>query len=81
MQKTVSAADANRRFSRLLQDVRRGRAFLVTSHGRPVATIAPANEHSGANLGARQALLTRLGRQPARKIGAWTREELYEDAP
>lgn len=77
MQKAVSAADANRKFSQLLQDVRRGRAFLVTSHGKPIATIAPASESSRANAGARDILLARLKRQRVKTIGRWTREELY----
>ncbi|EQD47686.1 prevent-host-death family protein, partial [mine drainage metagenome] len=44
MEKAVSAADANRRFSQLLHDVRQGRSYIVTSHGRPVAKISPADE-------------------------------------
>ena len=37
MDETVSAAEANRAFSRLLRGVRAGRSYLVTAHGRPVA--------------------------------------------
>jgi len=80
MQKAVTAADANRKFSQLLQGVRRGRAFLVTSHGKPIATIAPASESVRTESGARKVLLARLKRQSVRKIGRWSREELYEDA-
>lgn len=39
--KTVTAADANRQFSTVLQRVSRGEAFTVISRGKPVATIAP----------------------------------------
>jgi prevent-host-death family protein len=38
----VTAADANRSFSRLLHDVRQGHSYVVTSHGKPVARISPA---------------------------------------
>ncbi len=83
MEKTVSAANANRKFSELLRGVKRGRTYLVTSHGEPVAKIVPADaETRGANR-ALAALLERLESQPAaRGVKArrrWTREELYED--
>ncbi len=42
MDEHVSAADANRRFSRILREVRDGRSYVVTSHGTPVARIVPA---------------------------------------
>ncbi len=80
MEKAVSAADANRNFSELLRGVRRGRSYLVTSHGRPVARLFPAGETGKAATGARDVLLARLRRQPEKKIGRWTRDELYEDA-
>jgi prevent-host-death family protein len=40
MDQTISAADANRRFSRILRNVRDGQTFVVTAHGKPVARIA-----------------------------------------
>jgi prevent-host-death family protein len=79
MEKTVSAADANRNFSQLLHGVRRGRIYVVTSHGKPVAKLSPVNEAGGAETGAREDLLARLRKQNAAQIGRWTREELYED--
>ena len=39
MEKPVSAADANRKFSKLLRAVREGKSYVVTSHGRAVARI------------------------------------------
>jgi prevent-host-death family protein len=83
MEKSVSAADANRKFSELLRGVRRGRSYLVTSHGEPVAKLVPAGKDAHISTGARTSLLARLRSQPAVK-GAkarrrWTREELYED--
>lgn len=80
MESTVTAADANRNFSRLLQGVRKGRSYVVTSHGQPVAKLGPVDEPGKAEVGARDALLARLKRQPAADIGRWTRDELYEDA-
>jgi prevent-host-death family protein len=78
--RTVSAAEANRNFSKLLEGVRQGRSFVVTSHGKPVARIAPIDEPSRAETAARTALLKRLREQPVTDIGRWTRDELYEDA-
>ena len=83
MEKLVSAADANRKFSELLRGVRNGRSYVVTSHGEPVAKLVPAAQDARILAGARSALLARLKSQPAVK-GAkasrrWTRDELYED--
>jgi prevent-host-death family protein len=80
MEKSVSAADANRNFSRLLEGVRRGKSYVVTSHGRPLARISPIEKSDDEREAARKALFERLDRQPVIDIGPWTRDELYEDA-
>lgn len=79
MDETVSAADANRRFSRILHGVQKGNSYVVTSHGRPVARILPAEPGEGARSAARAALLSRLAKQPVVDAGRWSRDELYED--
>jgi len=79
MDKRVSAADANRKFSQLLRTVRQGRSYVVTDHGKPVAKIVPVTAHDDIRLGARKALFARLRSQPVMDIGRWTRDELYED--
>lgn len=79
MDETVSAADANRKFSLILRGVRDGHSYVVTSHGRPVARIVPADRHEEVASGARGALLARLERQPITQVGSWTRADLYED--
>jgi prevent-host-death family protein len=83
MAKNISAADANRKFSELLRGVRKGRSYVVTSHGEPVAKIVPAAQDARIAAGARASLLARLKSQPAVKGGKarrrWTRDELYED--
>lgn len=81
MDKAVSAADANRRFSELLRTVKQGRSVIVMSHGKPVAKIAPVVEDERAAEAARSALFARLRAERAVKIGRWTRDELYDDAP
>jgi prevent-host-death family protein len=80
MDDAISAADANRSFSRLLRRVREGRSVVVTSHGKPVAKIVPIGEHDDRTAkSARAALFARLRAQPLIDVGHWTRNELYED--
>jgi prevent-host-death family protein len=77
MEKAVSAADANRRFSELLRTVKRGRSVVVTSHGKPVAKIVPIEDERTAE-GARSALFARLRKERVVNAGRWTRDELYD---
>lgn len=79
MDNVVSAADANRKFSQILRHVREGQRYVVTSHGRPVARIVPANSNARVAGGAHAMLFARLESQPALNAGRWTRDELYED--
>ena len=78
MEKAISAADANRKFSRLLRDVREGQSYVVTSHGRPVARIAPVEENRTTTSSARSSLLGRLRSERVVKVGRWKRDELYK---
>jgi prevent-host-death family protein len=78
MDETVSAAEANRRFSAILRGVREGRSYVVTSHDRPVARILPAGA-ARKTPAARALLLARLAAQPVVEIGRWQRDELYDE--
>lgn len=77
--KTISAADANRHFSRVLREVSQGEHVTVMSRGRPVATIAPVRGSGGERQAAKRMLLERLRQQPAVGARDWTRDELYEN--
>lgn len=79
MDKTVTAAEANRDFSKLLRSVREGKSFIVTSHGTPVAKLVPIEDDLARREVAKQRLLERLRSQPALNLGKWTRDELYDD--
>lgn len=79
MEKTVTAAEANRDFSKLLRGVREGRSYVVTSHGKPVARVAPVDRDDRAADRAFALLIERLESQPAIDVGRWTRDELYDD--
>ena len=78
--KTVTAAEANRQFSAVLRDVAQGKSVLVTSRGKPVATIAPARrERDRARERAKKRLFERIASiQPSGNVREWTREELYD---
>lgn len=76
----VTAAEANRGFSRLLRGVREGASYVVTSHGRPVARIVPAEPAvDEAKIKARMAFLEELKSRPVLNIGPWTRDELHDE--
>ena len=79
MNKAVSAADANRRFSELLRTVKKGGSVIVTSHGKAVAKITPVAEDERAAKRARSTLFARLRKEKAVNAGRWTREELYDE--
>lgn len=65
--KQLSATDASRRFSEVLDEVERGgESFVVVRHGRAVATIGPARGGTG------KALKDALRANPP--DGAWAAE-------
>jgi prevent-host-death family protein len=78
MEKAISAADANRKFSQLLREVKEGQSYVVTSHGRAVARIAPVKDDRTAASSARASLLGRLRSERVVQIGRWKRDELYD---
>jgi prevent-host-death family protein len=82
MSESISAADANRKFSQLLRGVREeGATYVVTTHGKPVAKIAPYEKavEEKSRDAAKKALLEHLAAQSFVEIGPWTRDELYDD--
>lgn len=81
MDKIISAAEANRQFSRVLREVREeGVTYTVTSHGEPVARITPPEHKTSDDRDkAKERLLARLRSQPALNLGPWSRDEAYDD--
>jgi prevent-host-death family protein len=81
--RTISAADANRHFSKLLRQVKAGETVVITSHGEPVARMAPAAERDAAEAAkerARGELVAHLrSLQPMNIPITWTRDDIYED--
>ena len=78
----VTATEANRNFSGLLERVKRGETIDITSHGKAIATIQPKAEMGEEERARRSAawerLRDRLVTQERAVIGPWTRAELYE---
>lgn len=78
---TVTATEANRSLSRLLREVERGKRVVITSHGRKVAVMSPAEQQTPTReqrLAALERLKESWATQEHITIGPWTREELYE---
>ena len=79
MEKSISAADANRKFSRILREVGKGDSYVVTSRGTPVARLVPVRRSATVESGRRR-FLARLEAEPIRVLKGkkWTRDELHE---
>jgi prevent-host-death family protein len=76
MDKVIQASEANRAFSRILREVGQGDSFTITSHGRAVARIVPAD--ASDRDAARDRLLERLKKVQPMNAGPWKREDLYD---
>lgn len=77
--KTITAADANRRFSSLLREVSKGEEITILSRGTPVAKITSVNSETSKKNAMKNILLSRLKSQDATGSRNWTRNELYDD--
>jgi prevent-host-death family protein len=80
----VSAAEANRSFSKLLRATEEGTEVTITSHGKPkykLVAISNQDDERQRRLEAMDKLLERLAKQEFKVVGPWTREELYERDP
>jgi prevent-host-death family protein len=79
MEKTISVTDANREFSKLIKAVKKGKSFVVLSHGEAVAKIIPVDRDKEDAERKKEEFIEYLRAKPVRNIGRWTRDELYED--
>jgi prevent-host-death family protein len=76
IQKRVTATEANRNFSSLLRRVRAGEEVAITSHGKAVVIMKPAEADAEGRSKNWRKLMARLRRQKPRVIEPWTRDEL-----
>lgn len=76
----VTAAEANRSFSKLLRAAQQGTSVTITSHGKPAAKLVPIEDNAEWER-RHQALKEMQARWAAREpitIGPWTRDDLYD---
>jgi prevent-host-death family protein len=78
--KTITAANANRGFSSLLREVRKGEEITILSRGTPVAKITSVNSAALQKNAIKSLLLSRLKAQDVTGSRNWTRDELYNDS-
>jgi prevent-host-death family protein len=76
--KTITAADANRGFSKLLRKVSKGEEITILSRGKPVARITSVSSEIVKKNGMKSILLSRLKTQDVTGSRNWTRDELYD---
>ena len=77
--KTVTAAEANRQFSAVLREVALGERVVVTSHGKPVATIEPMrHDTTPRTTAAKRRLLEHLAAIKPVGFRDWMRSDLYD---
>ena len=78
--KTVSARDANQRFSRLLAEAAAGEEIVITRRGKPVVRLVPVGE--AAMRRERMAAIDRMVRAMKRGVHlgrhGFTRDEMHE---
>lgn len=77
--KTITAAEANRRFSSLLRAVSKGEEVTILSRGTPVAKITSASAEAAQKDAMKKTLLSRLKAQSVTGSRDWIRNELYDD--
>ncbi len=73
----ITATEANQNLSRVLRDVAAGTTYTVTSRGKPVAKIGPADDKAKKKESMAD-LIAFVQSLPIIHTGPWTREELYE---
>ncbi len=81
MDRSISATEANREFSRILGEVSSGQTYVVTSHGKPVARMVPVEPESLDRAEKQRrlhALLEEMANLPLAHAGRVTRDDGYE---
>jgi prevent-host-death family protein len=77
--KMITATEANRDFSKLLEELTGGESIGITKRGKMVATINPVRRADEEAEAFKLAHLERLRQQPCLGIPRGTRDELYDD--
>jgi len=79
--KTISARDANQKFSKLLREVAAGREVVITRRGKPVARLSPVAS-ARTSSPERRAAIKRMVKRMKRGLPLgglrFKRDELYD---
>lgn len=76
----ITATEANRDFSKLLERVEGGEHINITKHGKVVASLVPAAKSLAAMEKAKAEHLAMLrARKPIPGLKRGTRDDLYDD--
>lgn len=81
MERTITATEANREFSRVFNEVANGETYVVTARGKPVIKMVPVTADETDRAERREKvriLLDRLAELPLRHAGRITRDDGYE---
>ena len=77
--KMITATEANRDFSKILEQVSSGKAVGITKRGKIVATLNPVRKRDRDEAERlKHEHLAALRKQPALNIPRGTRDELYD---
>lgn len=80
MERTITATEANRDFSRLFREVAAGESYVVTARGQPLVRMTPATDRADNDedrVAKRHALVDALAALPAVAADRITREDGY----
>ena len=80
--KMISAAEANRQFSRVMREVEGGETYIVTSRGKPcirMEAVRVDDADAARKDAARRDLLEHLRTVKPLNLGKFSRDELYND--
>jgi prevent-host-death family protein len=76
MERSITASEANQRFSELLREVSEGHSFTVISRDRAVARVLPIDRLQEQR--SIRKLLDYVANLPIRHSGDWRHGDLYE---
>jgi prevent-host-death family protein len=81
MERTITATEANREFSRVFNEVANGETYVVTARGKPVIRMVPVSAEETDREARKQRLKTYLeeiSKRPVSNLGRVTRDDGYE---
>ena len=77
--KMIATTEANRQFSKVIQEVREGETFVVTSHGEPVAKITAFKREESDRQRALDAYFTSRKAVKPMNLGRFNRDDAYDN--